>query len=83
MFKIAEKYSKEISRKEDSVQEINHIIMIDNANFVRKQLAALELLNALAKYRLKSIFSNPSVSLRMLLTAPATIASAEKSFIKL
>ena len=36
--------------------------MVYNANFGRKQLGALELLNALAEYRLKSIFRNLTVS---------------------
>ena len=62
---------------------MNHITMVHNANLVRKQLGALELLNALAEYRLESIFSNLSVSLRMFLIAPATKASAERSFSKL
>ena len=57
--------------------------MVHNANFGIKQLGALELLNALAEYRLESIFPNLTVSLRMFLTVPATIASAEKSFSKL
>ena len=79
--KLAENYSKDIS-SEGLVQEMNHI-MVHNANFGRKQLGALELLNALAEYRLESIFPNLSVSLRMFLTAPATVASAERSFSKL
>ena len=57
--------------------------MVLNANFGRKQLDALELLNASAEYRLESIFPNLSISLRMFLTAPATVASAERSFSKL
>ena len=59
------------------MQEINHITMVYNANFGRKQLGILELLNALAEYRLKSIFPNFSVSLRMFLAPPATVASAK------
>ena len=65
------------------MQEINYITMVLNANFGRKQLDALELLNASAEYRLESIFPNLSISLRMFLTAPATVASAERSFSKL
>ena len=81
--KLAEKYFKDISSKEDLVQEMNHIAMIHNTNYGIKPLGALELLNSLAEYRLESIFPNLSVSLRMFLTAPATIASAERSFSKL
>ena len=43
----------------------------------------LELLNALAEHRLESIFPKFFISLRMILTAPATVASAERSFSKL
>ena len=57
--------------------------MVHNANYSRKQLGALELLNALAKDRLESIFPNLSVSLRMFLAAPAALASAERSLSKL
>ena len=53
--------------------------MIYNANFGRKQLDALELLNALAEYRLESIFPNLSVSLRMFLTARGRVVKAPGS----
>ena len=81
--KLAEKYCQDISSTEDLVQEMYHITMVHNANFGRKQLDALELLNALAEYRLQSIFPNLTVSLRMFLTAPAAVASAERNFSKL
>jgi len=48
---LAEEYSKDISRI-DLVQEMNHITIVHNANFGRKQLGALELLNALSEYKL-------------------------------
>ena len=57
--------------------------MVYNAKFGRKQLSALELLNALTEYRLKSIFPNLRVSLRMFHTAPATVTSAKRSSSKL
>ena len=79
--KLVEKYFKDISG-ENLVQEMNHITMVHNANFGRKQLSALELVNALGEYRLEGIFSNLSVSLRMFRTAPVTITSAERSFSK-
>ena len=68
---------------EDLKQEMNHITMVHNANFGRKQLGALELLIALSEYKLESIFPNLTVSLRIFLTTPATVTSAEKSFSKL
>ena len=40
---------------------MNHITMVDNANFGRKQLGALQLLNAFEEYRLDSLFPNLSV----------------------
>ena len=79
---LGEKYSQDIS-SEGLVQEINHISMVHTANFGTKQLGALELLNALSEHKLESIFPNISISLRMFLTAPATVASAERSFSKL
>ena len=80
--KLAEKYSKEIISK-DHVQEMNHTTMVHKYSFGRKQIGALEPLNSLAEYRLESIFPNLNVSLRMFLTAPVTVASAERSFSKL
>ena len=76
--KLAEMYSKDIN-SEDLVQEMNHTTMVHNANSGRKQLGALELLNALAEYRLESIFPNLSVGLGMFLTAPVTVTSARLS----
>ena len=80
--KIAEKYSKDIS-SEDHVQEWNLITIFYNPNFYIGQLGALELLIALAECKLKSIFSNLVVCLRMFPTAPITVTSAERSFSKL
>ena len=60
-----------------------HKPIVHNANFGTKQLGLLELLNVLEEYRLESIFPNLSVSLRMFLTAPTTLAYAEMSFSKL
>ena len=70
---LAENYSEDVS-SEDLVQELNHIAMVHDSSFGIKQSGALELLNALAEYRLESIFRKLSVSLRMFLTAPATVA---------
>jgi hypothetical protein len=41
------------------------------------------LLNSLYQYKLENLFPNICVSLRILLTIPATVASAERSFSKL
>ena len=69
---LAEKCSEDIS-SEDLVLYMKHLAMVHNANFGRKWLGVLELLNALAEYRLESILPNLSVSLRMILAAPATV----------
>ena len=74
--KLVENYSEGIS-SEDLMQEINHIRMVHNANLVRTQLDALELLNVLAQYILESIFPNLCVNLRVFLSAPATVASSK------
>ena len=79
---LAGMYSEDVS-SDDLVLEMNHILMVHKANFGVKGLDALGLLNALAEYKLERIFPNLSVSLRMFLTAPATVASAERSFSKL
>ena len=60
--KLAETYSKEICSKEDFVQEINYITMVYNANFGRKQLGALELLNALAASSTMSQHRRPNLA---------------------
>ena len=46
---LEETYSNDIS-SEDLVQEMNRITMVHNAIFCRRQLGALELLNALVEY---------------------------------
>ena len=71
--RLAEKHSADIS-SEDFVMEINHITLVHNDNFGREQLGALEQLIALAEHRLESILPYLSVSMRMFLTAPATVA---------
>ena len=49
--KLAEKYSKDIC-SEDLVQEMNHITMVHNANFGRKQLG---LRSTMSQDRLKNL----------------------------
>ena len=79
---FAQKYSKDIIG-EGLLKEIKHIAMIHKSNFDTKHLGALEMLNALTECKLESLFPNLSVSFRIFLTAPATVASAERSFSKL
>ncbi len=63
--------------------EIKHLPTVHRANFGNKQLSPLELLNSLTGYKLEQLFPNLCVSLRIFLTIPATVASAERSFSKL
>ena len=62
---------------------MNHITMVHNANCDRKQLGTLELLNVLTEYILECVSPNLIDSLRMFLTTPLAVASAERGFGKL
>ena len=67
----------------DIIQEMNHLPTVHRANFGSAQLTPLELLNFLMEYKLHQLFPNVCTCLRILLTIPATVASAERSFSKL
>ena len=56
--------------------------LIHSGNFGENQLNPFELLNKILTYKLDNIVPNLSVSLRIFLTIPATVASAERSFSK-
>ena len=56
---------------------------VHEANFGRDQLRPLDLLSSLYQYKLENLFPNICVNLRILLTIPDTVASAERSFSKL
>ena len=62
---------------------MQHLPLVHKTKFEKAELKLLDLLNILTDYKLCEIFLNVCVSLRILLTIPATVASAEKSFIKL
>ena len=68
---------------EDFAAEIQHLPLVDKANFGKPELKPLELLNLLTDYKLCEIFPNVCVSFRILLTISSTVASAERSFSKL
>lgn len=78
---LADKYPADISH--DIVLEMRHLPTVHRSNFGQDQLSPLQLLNDLTKYRLEGLFPNVTVCLRILLTIPATVASAERSFSKL
>ena len=80
--RLAHKYSIDLNY-EDCVVEMQHLPLVHKTKFGKAELKLLELLNILTDYKLCEIFLNVCVSLRILLSIPATVASAEKSFSKL
>ena len=77
--RLAHKYSTDLNY-EDFVVEMQHLPLVHKAQFGKPELKPLEFLNFLTDYKLLEIFLNVFVRLRILLTIPATVASAEKSF---
>jgi hypothetical protein len=75
--RLAHKYSTDLNY-EDFIVEMQHLTLVHKTKFGKA-----ELLNILTDIKLCEIFLNVCVSLRILLTIPATVASAEKSFSKL
>jgi hypothetical protein len=62
---------------------MQHLPLVHKAQFGKPELKPLELLTFITDYKLLEIFLNVFVSLRILLTIPDTVASAQKSFSKL
>jgi hypothetical protein len=79
--RLAEEYSSGITK--EIVTEIKQLKKVHESNFGRDLLRTLDLLNSLYQYKLGNLFPNICVSLHILLTIPATITSAERSFSKL
>ena len=79
---LAHKYPTDLNDG-DFAAEMQHLPLEHKANFRQPELKPLELENLLTDYTLCEIFPNVCVSLRILLTIPATVASAERSFSKL
>ena len=78
---LSEEYSADVS--EDIVMDIKQLKSIHYANFGSNQLSPFELLNSISRTNLHGLFPNICVCLRIFLTIPATVASAERSFSKL
>lgn len=79
---LATTYSTYICQ--DLVDEMCHLPSVHRGNFVEKSsLHPLALLNRITEHKLNSIFPNVCVALRIFLTIPATVTSAERSFSKL
>ena len=78
---FATKYLLDVSQ--EVVEEVIYLKTIHCANIGKEQLKPLDLLNQITNMKLDQIFPNTCVALRILLTIPASVASAERSFSKL
>ena len=79
---LATTYSTDMG--EEIIDEMCHLPSVHRGNFVGKSsLHPLDLLNRITEYKLNSLFPNVCIALRIFLTIPATVASAERSFSKL
>lgn len=65
---------------EDLVDELKNLKTVYSANLGKEDLPPLALINALQEYQLEELFPNLIIGLRIFLTIPATVASAERSF---
>lgn len=75
---LISKYSTDIS--DDLLDELKNLKTVYIANFGTETLPPLKLLNTIKKFKLSHIFPNVMIGLRIFLTIPATVASAERSF---
>ena len=80
---LANIYKDDINAEELGREIVDLKSMIQIANFGKEQMNPYELINAIHKYKLENILPNISVALRIFLTIPVTVASAERSFSKL
>ena len=79
---LSEMYPSDIS--EDISHELNYLRSVHDSNFEgQSSLPPLKLLNKLYEFKLHSLFPNVCVALRIFLSMPATVATAERSFSKL
>ena len=78
---LAAEYSSDVD--ENLVTEMQHLPFVHSANFEKTKLLPLDLLNKIYEFKLRELFPNLCICLRILLTIPATVASAERSFSKL
>ena len=69
--------------KDELLEEIKSLKLIHTANFGQKRLTPLMLLNQIIEKKFEQLFPYLTISLRIFLTLPVTVASAERSFSKL
>lgn len=62
------------------VQELKQLKILYTASFGTNMLGALDLLNSIHQAGLSQLFPNIVIALRIFLTIPASVASAERSF---
>ena len=84
-----EKKAKSLNHKypsnlndEDLVVKMQHLPVVHKANLGKPELKPLELPNFITEYKWCELLLNVCIGLRILLTNPATVASAERSFSK-
>lgn len=68
-----------VDASEELCDEMEHLKSIQPANFA-PNLNALQLLNTLEEQKLKPIYPNVCIALRIFCTLPVTVAQAERSF---
>ena len=76
---LAHQYHSDVN-DEDLAEEIQYLQVVHKANFRKPELKTLELLKLWTEYKLCELFPNVCISLWILLTIPATVASAQRSF---
>ncbi|KAL6475705.1 hypothetical protein MHYP_G00167450 [Metynnis hypsauchen] len=77
---LAKIYHMDLSQEFEN--EVLHFRTIYDATFL-KNLSSLELLNAIWKMQLQSIFGELCIALRIFCTLPVTVAGGERAFSKL
>ena len=80
--KFSDVYAADVSKGE-LFEELMSLKMIHQANFGNSCLAPLNLLNKLTQMNLEPLYPYVSIALRIFLTLPVTVATAERSFSKL
>ena len=79
---LALDYSNDVN-EENFVTEMQHLSFVYLANFENLKLLPLDLLNKICNFNLQELFLNLCISLKILLTIPAFVASAKTSFSQL
>lgn len=76
--RLVKQYPKDLG--DELTDELQSLKLIYSANFGVKTLSPWNLLNAIKTSNLENLFPNLTVALRIFITIPATVASAERSF---